>query len=49
MAWVPAAAGGGRILFSQLDVQGRLDPSKPGYDPAAERVVLGLLTEPNPR
>jgi hypothetical protein len=43
MAAVPAASGGGRIVFSQLDVQGRLDWSKPNYDPVAERVLLSLL------
>lgn len=43
MAAVPAASGGGRIVFSQLDLQRRLDPSKPNYDPVAERVLLTLL------
>jgi len=43
MAAVPAATGDGRILFSQLDVQRRVDPSSPNYDPAAERVLLNLL------
>jgi hypothetical protein len=43
MALVPAASGGGRILFSQLDLQGRLDQSKPNYDPVAEQVLLKLL------
>jgi len=43
MALVPAASGSGRILFSQLDVQERLDHSKETYDPAAERVLLDLL------
>lgn len=43
-ALVPAAQGNGRILFAQLDLQRRLDPSKPFYDPAAERVLLSLLT-----
>lgn len=33
----------GTILFSQLDVQGRLDRSQPGYDPVAERVLINLL------
>ena len=42
-AEVPAAAGGGRILFAQLDVQRRLDRSTPRYDPVAERVMLNLL------
>jgi hypothetical protein len=44
-AAVPAAKGGGRILFVQLDLQRRLDPSKPNYDPAAERLMLNLLGE----
>jgi len=43
MALIPAASGSGRILFSQLDVQERLDHSKATYDPAAERVLLNLL------
>ncbi len=43
MAAVPAATGDGRILFSQLDLQRRVDPSQPNYDPAAERVLLNLL------
>jgi hypothetical protein len=43
MAAVPAASGGGRIMFSQLDLQGRLDRSKPNYDPVAERILLNLL------
>jgi hypothetical protein len=43
MAAIPAASGSGRILFSQLDLQPRLDPSKPHYDPVAERVLLNLL------
>lgn len=43
MAAVPAATGAGRIVFSQLDLQRRVDPSKPDYDPVAERVLLNLL------
>ncbi len=42
-AEVPAAIGAGQILFVQLDLQRRVDPSKPHYDPAAERVLLALL------
>jgi hypothetical protein len=42
---LPAAEGDGRILFLQLDLQRRVDPSKPQYDPAAERVLLNLLCE----
>ncbi len=48
-ALLPAQAGGGRILFAQLDLQNRLDPSKPGYDPAAEGLLLNLLATGNPR
>ncbi len=43
MAVVPAASGSGRIVFSQLDLQGRVDRSQPNYDPVAERVLLNLL------
>ncbi len=43
MAVVPAASGDGRIMFAQLDLQGRVDRSKPSYDPVAERVLLNLL------
>ena len=42
-AMLPAAEGGSRILFTQLDLQRRVDPSKPNYDPAAERLLLNLL------
>ncbi len=48
MAAVPAASGGGRIVFAQLDLKGRLDRSKPNYDPVAERVLLNLLKEKRP-
>jgi hypothetical protein len=47
MALVPAASGGGRMLFSQLDLQDRMDPSKPKYDPAAERILMLLLDSPS--
>ena len=43
MAAVPASSGGGRIVFSQLDLQRRVDRSNPNYDPVAERVLLNLL------
>jgi hypothetical protein len=43
LALVPAASGTGHILFSQLDLQRRVDPSKPDFDPGAERVLLQLL------
>jgi hypothetical protein len=42
-ALVPAREGGGRILFAQLDIQRRLDRSRPDYDPVAERLLLSLL------
>ena len=42
-ALLPATEGPGRILFLQLDLQRRLDPSKPHYDPAAERLLVSLL------
>jgi hypothetical protein len=44
MAVVPAASGGGRIVFAQLALQDRLDRSQPNYDPVAERVLLNLLS-----
>ena len=43
MAAVAAASGGGRIVFSQLDLQGRVDRSKPNYNAVAERALLNLL------
>lgn len=43
MAVVPATSAGGRILFSQLDLQRRVDRSSADYDPAAERILLNLL------
>lgn len=43
LALVPAASGTGQILFSQLELQRRVDPSQPDFDPAAERVLLQLL------
>jgi hypothetical protein len=46
-AALPAAEGDGRILFLQLDIQRRVDPSKPYYDPTAERLLLNLLSERN--
>ncbi|NLH43528.1 MAG: hypothetical protein GX448_16935 [Planctomycetes bacterium] len=42
-AEVPVAGGDGTILFSQLDVQRRVDRSKSDYDPVAETVLFGLL------
>jgi hypothetical protein len=43
LAEVAAAKGGGKILFCQLDIQGRLDEEKPEYDPAAERIFANIL------
>jgi len=43
LAVVPTASGNGHIVFSQLDLKGRLDRSRPNCDPVAERVLLSLL------
>ncbi|MCR4412163.1 MAG: hypothetical protein NUV77_07025 [Thermoguttaceae bacterium] len=48
MASVPTASGRGRIVFSQLDLQGRVDRNRPQYDPVAERVLLRLLDAETP-
>ena len=42
VAAVPAAWGGGRILFSQLDLQRRVGRSQRDYDLVAERILLKL-------
>jgi hypothetical protein len=42
-AMLPATQGNGRILFVQLDLQNRMERSKPNYDPAAERLLVQLL------
>ena len=47
MAAVSAASGGGRILFSQLELQSRVDRSQRDFDPVAERVLLRLLDREN--
>ena len=44
-AAVPVAEGGGRILFTQLDLQRRVEPSQSTYDPVAERVLFRLLEQ----
>ncbi len=44
-AVLPAAQGSGRILFAQLDLQRHVDRARPNYDPAAERLLLNLLTD----
>ena len=43
-AEVPAASGGGKILFSQLDIQSHIDKSRDSYDPAAEQILLNILS-----
>jgi len=35
--------GKGEIVFSQLQVSGRIDPQGDAYDPVAERVLINLL------
>jgi len=43
VAEVPAAKGGGVILFSRLDLHRRVDRSKPTYDPVADRILLNVV------
>jgi PKD repeat protein len=43
VAEIPAASGSGVVLFSQLDIQNRLDNTTPEYDPVAERVLVNML------
>ena len=43
MAAVSARMGNGRIVFSQLDLQGRVDRTQPEYDPAAERILCTMI------
>ena len=38
-----AAAGSGKILFSQLDLQSHVDNSKANCDPVAEGILLNIL------
>jgi len=45
-AEVPVVGGTGTILFSTLDVQHHVDRSQPGYDPAAEWVLIHMLSGP---
>jgi len=45
-AEVPTSGGKGTILFSGMRVQGRLNRSKPNYDPVAERILINMLKEP---
>ena len=44
-AEIPIAGGKGTILFSQLDVQWRLNRSEPSYDPVAERILMNMLKQ----
>lgn len=44
MAVVPNVSRKGRIMFSQLDIQHRVNRSHNHYDPVAERVLLSLLS-----
>jgi hypothetical protein len=44
VAEVPAAAGDGSLLFSQLDLRRRVLRSGPDYDPAAEQILLNMLS-----
>jgi len=42
-AFLPTIEGDGRILFVQLDLQRRVNPSQQFYDPVAERMLINLL------
>jgi hypothetical protein len=44
MAVVPNASRKGRLMFSQLDIQHRVDRSHLNYDPVAERVLFSVLS-----
>ena len=43
VAEVPAATGGGMVLFSQLDIRDRLANTDAEYDPVAERILVNIL------
>ena len=43
-AEVPLASGQGTVLFSQLDLQSRVDRNTRNYDPVAERILFNLLS-----
>jgi hypothetical protein len=45
VAEVPAATGGGSVLFSQLDLRRRVLRSAPSYDPVAEQLLINLLSD----
>jgi hypothetical protein len=42
VAGVPAAEGGGKVLFCQLDLRSHVSPGS-ACDPVAERILLNLL------
>ena len=44
-AEIPVTGGKGTILFSQLDLQGRLNRSEASYDPIAERILMNILKQ----
>jgi hypothetical protein len=44
-AEVPAAQGGGRALFCQLDLRNHVASGSKTYDPVAERVLVNLLAQ----
>jgi hypothetical protein len=48
VAEVPAASGDGTLLFSQLDIKSHLDPTRPTYDPAAEKILWNMIMRSNP-
>lgn len=43
VAEVPAAEGGGKLLFCQLDPRNHVSPGPTASDPVAERILLNLL------
>ena len=45
VAEIPAAYGGGKILFSQLDIRNHIDSSHANYDPVADRILLNILAQ----
>jgi hypothetical protein len=45
-AELPANSGGGRITYTQLDLQRRVNRSSLYYDPVAERILINLLNLP---
>ena len=45
VAEATTATGDGSLLFSQLDLRRHVIRSHPDYDPAAERILLNMLSE----